>query len=396
MKIKFSALLLFVLTAVMLVAVPVSASTPTDRIDQYTIYVDVNENATVNINYHIEWTVLESDSVGPVSWLKIGIPNTHAYDIFEESDNISYINREGSYVEVHFKDEYYEGETVSFDFRLTQDYMYQVNKLKEGYTVYSFTPGWFDEVPVENLTISWSDEKADSFTPDCLMDNGRYVWTTSLAPGEKYTVSVSYPNDAYQFDLSYDAEEEKKTSFAEILGGIIGVIFIMTFVCGSFALPFLIPYLVMRGFNPKTIKKIERKKVVYFDSCPGCGAVRKDGASECEYCGKSMIQSEEILKEDEIKDTDKDILKMKTDGLYSYKSSPNTFISVHTTRVANPSYKSFVSSGRSGGHSCAHSSCACACACACAGGGRAGCTNKDFYNTNLKLKYLKRKSESKS
>lgn len=35
--------------------------------------------------------------------------------------------------------------------------------------------------------------------------------------------------------------------------------------------------------------------------------------------------------------------------------------------------------------SCAHSSCACAhscaCACACAGGGRAGCSAKDFYNT---------------
>ena len=27
--------------------------------------------------------------------------------------------------------------------------------------------------------------------------------------------------------------------------------------------------------------------------------------------------------------------------------------------------------------------CACACACACAGGGRAGCSMKDFYHTNL-------------
>ena len=37
---------------------------------------------------------------------------------------------------------------------------------------------------------------------------------------------------------------------------------------------------------------------------------------------------------------------------------------------------------RSGGcvrSSCACASCACACACACAGGGRAGCSKKDFY-----------------
>jgi len=43
--------------------------------------------------------------------------------------------------------------------------------------------------------------------------------------------------------------------------------------------------------------------------------------------------------------------------------------------------------------SCA-SSCACvsscACACACAGGGRAGCSKKDFYGTNLRTKNLKK------
>ena len=44
-------------------------------------------------------------------------------------------------------------------------------------------------------------------------------------------------------------------------------------------------------------------------------------------------------------------------------------------------------------HSSCASSCACvsscACACACAGGGRAGCTKKDFYNTKLKVEDLK-------
>lgn len=44
---------------------------------------------------------------------------------------------------------------------------------------------------------------------------------------------------------------------------------------------------------------------------------------------------------------------------------------------------------------CAHSSCACAsscassCACACAGSGRAGCSKKDFYGTNLETKKIK-------
>ena len=48
--------------------------------------------------------------------------------------------------------------------------------------------------------------------------------------------------------------------------------------------------------------------------------------------------------------------------------------------------------------SCAHSSCACAhsscahssCACACAGSGRAGCSLKDFYRTNITTEKLKK------
>lgn len=45
--------------------------------------------------------------------------------------------------------------------------------------------------------------------------------------------------------------------------------------------------------------------------------------------------------------------------------------------------------------SCARSSCACACACACAGGGRAGCSLKDFYHTGLKTNKIKDAIEKK-
>ena len=45
-----------------------------------------------------------------------------------------------------------------------------------------------------------------------------------------------------------------------------------------------------------------------------------------------------------------------------------------------------------GGHS-GGSSCACACACACAGGGRAGCSRKDFYNPNVEVDTIIKKLE---
>ena len=41
--------------------------------------------------------------------------------------------------------------------------------------------------------------------------------------------------------------------------------------------------------------------------------------------------------------------------------------------------------GGSSSSSCVSS---CACACACAGGGRAGCSKKDFYGTNLRTQKL--------
>ena len=46
--------------------------------------------------------------------------------------------------------------------------------------------------------------------------------------------------------------------------------------------------------------------------------------------------------------------------------------------------------------SCVRSSCACAsCACACAGGGRAGCSKKDFYKTNLRTEVIQAELEKK-
>ncbi|MBO4290906.1 MAG: hypothetical protein J5898_03245, partial [Lachnospiraceae bacterium] len=92
-----------------------------------------------------------------------------------------------------------------------------------------------------------------------------------------------------------------------------------------------------------------------------------------------------------------------TNGLYRYNSEADTYLRVLVTPVDIPTtrLRSSRSRGSGGGFSshsssshrssCAHSSCACACACACAGGGRAGCTTKDFYHTNLKLEQIRKR-----
>ena len=105
---------------------------PIDEIQVYQIVVDVNDDASLDMKYHIEWLVLDSSSAvgGPVDWVRIGIPNTHATDFVALSDNISsvYKTTEGGdvFARVDFKKKYSAGEVISFDFKFTQDYMYQI------------------------------------------------------------------------------------------------------------------------------------------------------------------------------------------------------------------------------------------------------------------------------
>ena len=188
---------------------------PTDEILNYDITVSVNDDATLDMTYHIDWKVLESDSLGPVEWVTVGIPNSHyiSYDALTDNiSDISYSSSDGA-IRIDFDDKYYEGEVISFEFKVVQDYMYQVDKFTMGETVYSFTPGWFDGIDVDSLVIKWESDKATSWTPDCLMDGPYLVWDTYLGANETYTISVTYPNDAFGFDMSKTADTDKNSSY---------------------------------------------------------------------------------------------------------------------------------------------------------------------------------------
>lgn len=298
---------------------------------------------------------------------------------------------------IDFDRNYYKDETVVFEFSVVQDYMYQVDKFEEGYTVYDFTPGWFDDITVDEMAVHWSADKAYSWDPSCLTIGGDLVWIKEdMRPGETFSISVTYPNDAYGFDLTKKSEEGA-SSLEDMIYLIIGLLVVVF----SFVIPVVIFFVVIRAisdivyragaaFGSSAQKKITRTKIVYFDSCPGCGAVRGEGREKCEFCGRSLIKSKEVIEEKDIRNKEKEAVNFTTEGEFKYTDSPNTFIRVHYVPVPRPArtYSSSSSRSHSRHSSCAHSSCACACACACAGGGRAGCSTKDFYRTNLRLSLL--------
>ena len=385
-----------------------------DEILNYTITVDVNEDATLHMVYHIDWKVLDSDSEGPLEWVKIGVPNSHHSELKGLSSavkRISGMSQNGeTYARIDLDRAYYAGEVAGIEFELTQDYLYQVDMLAEGETVYRLTPGWFDDIKVDEMTVRWNAAKAISHEPDCTVEGGYYTWRKPLSKGEQYRVSVTYPNDAYGFDTGKEilsgTERSSDGGYSGdgySGGGDGGIAFLGLLVV-------LVPialavFSALSRFNGTANltggdKKITRTKVEYYPVCQGCGAARPEGANNCAYCGRSFIKSEEIVEEKDIPAEEKDLRRKTTNGLYRYSHDPNTYIRVNVINVPRPRpivspgvSHSSRSSGSSHSSSCFHSSCACACACACAGGGRAGCTTKDFYNTDLKLRQLELKKK---
>lgn len=266
-----------------------AASSNLDEIQYYEIKVDVRQDGTLDIRYAIVWEVLsDKNGIEPVSWVDVGIPNEHVDQIQILTDNIKsaeYSSKSGgSYVRIDFKEKYYEGEVISFEFSIHQSYMYL---LDERNTVrYSFTPGWFEDIEIDNLQIEWAIK--DGFTINETDSNEQsstyYIWSyQNLAEGEKVTANVKYNSAGFYVDENMQYKEG--SDGGELLIGLIIVIIIVLIVIAVI-------------------------------SSDGYGGGRGYGG-----------------------------------GVY-----------VHS--------------------SCAHSSCAnsCACACACAGGGRAGCSVKNFYS----------------
>ena len=378
-----------------------------DRIDKYEITVDVNDDATLTMTYRIVWTVLDSDSEGPLSWVVIGLPNDHVADLAPLSatvDSVVLLTEGGCRARVDLDREYYAGETVAFEFSLVQDYMYQVDRFTEGETVYSLTPGWFDDIDVKELTVRWNGGGVLSKTPECTVDpDGFLVWTRALDKGDKFTISVTYPNDAFAFDLGktiesggqiavkYDGAYDNDDRDA-LLGGLIFIAIVVIVLVTKKKISDA-AYGSTANFSGG--KKITRTRIVYYPTCQGCGAARSEGEENCSYCGRSLVKDKEVITEDQIPDSEKELKKVKADGTYTYSGDPHTALRVHVVNVPvrSPSSSSRSSCASSSCACACASSCACACACACAGGGRAGCSAKDFYSTGLKLAQLEAKNK---
>ena len=359
--------LLSLLTALCLCLCLTSAFTDTayagdlDYIQRYDVTVTPNtEDGSLRIQVDFRWEVLEQ---GPVEWLQIGIPNGSIREAEPLTDNILSLSFDNSFMYVTFDRGYDDGEIIEFSYAWTQEYMYT---LGEDLSVsYDYTPGWFDEAHIGEMTVTWntpaeiapagfsvtSEGGWETFSGDNVVYSKKHLshgeqiqvevrypsWPTQLfwensaenLPGDEFY----YPDYDYNDDYYYDDGDDM---FALMLFVIfVIIVFVMISAAASssgYAGGFGTRYVFVHGLWYPAGR----------DGKPRPGSVgtkhkpqppRSSGGS----CGG---------------------------GGFGGGSRGG----------------GFGGGGFGGGSHCAcASSCACACACACAGGGRAGCSAKNLY-----------------
>ena len=200
---KIIIFVIMMLITISLTGITAQAAENLDEIEDYTITVNVREDGTLDIRYDVVWKVL-SDKNGkePVTWVKVGIPNSHVDTVEAITENIEsakYYSSGGDFVRVDLSRKYYKGETFEFSFTIHQSYMYM---LEDNAIKYSFTAGWFEDIEVKHITIRWNKMWVEESTATDVSEDGKYlVWTAENLPeGDHYSTSVRYPMGTFGTD----------------------------------------------------------------------------------------------------------------------------------------------------------------------------------------------------
>ncbi len=174
-----------------------------DVIKEYSIDIEPQEDGTMINTYGIEWCVI-SDAAGPLTWFTIGMPN-ETFDILSYSGDVSAVRPDTSgfdyLMRIDLSRSANAGDCVTANIRVHQFGMaYQYEETGEVF--YQFTPGWFDEVPVERLQVTWSLPSDPALVksidpPPNTQTDSQAVWETKLGEGDRFTVSLFYDQAAF-------------------------------------------------------------------------------------------------------------------------------------------------------------------------------------------------------
>lgn len=303
-------------------------SHPLDHIISYDIWVKTNDDATLDLEYQIKWKVLDSKSEGGVTWVKVGVANKFCTNVVSLSSDIKKIGYTsidgGTYVRCDMVKEFMQGEIIDIHFKCHQTHMFTFMEDSSTKT----------ELTTFKFTPGWFDDIETGLLTVHWEDKNVY-----------YNDAKDYQNGYYIWSTSLGQGQKTSVSVSYDTAVFPNINRDDTYVGPTDEI--------------KTYKFLIAVSVVILVLFVG-------------YTIGRLLSGPSYYK---------------TRGFYP---SGRRFWLFRTfyygvdnrgTRKVNP----YVSSGGSGhsGHSCA-----CACACACAGGGRAGCSKKDFYKGKIKVEDL--------
>ena len=138
-----------------------------DTIHSYTVTVEPRADGTADITYDFDWEVIGGQPDEPLSWVQIGLPNDRVDEFVnltpETVSSVRYMARRGSsFAQVVFVKRYYapdyaaavgQESRVQFAFTVHQSGLFALEP--DGSARYAFTPGWFDDLTIEDLTVRW-------------------------------------------------------------------------------------------------------------------------------------------------------------------------------------------------------------------------------------------------
>ncbi len=343
------------------------AQTATDVIREYHVDLQPQDDGSLINSYTIKWCVLSND-LGPLSDFFVGMPNEKykVMDISGDASNVRSANQGAdTKVNVMLTRPINANECATVTFRIHQQGIAHLDSAK-GEIGFQFIPGWFDEIQIEFLQLTWhlpaESAQLKSISPEPKSrDANQAVWETALQPGKKFTINLLYEQTAFPnfgkqstpvFPLQGGNADNGGTSTTDesgasnmnqtslktsnaLLGGILPVSLV---TCICLILLFIFIVLVIVSVISSGVRSYRGGGTI--------GSPRTGGG------GPVIIP-------------------------FPRTPSSGGIFGGSGTRSSPPS-RSGGGSGLFGGRGSSCACVSCACACACAGGGRAGCSRKGF------------------
>ena len=223
----------------MLLAGAAGADTGTYKIADYQVKLTPRANGIVEIEYYQKWLI----TGGHIPWITVGVPNSQFEFVPGKTGGavkkIAPANEGGwSGVRIDLDRDYTPGQSFEIRFAIQQHRIFSAGE--KDYKL-DFTPGWYDRAPTERLRIEiffFAKMEGIAAKPQPTRVEGQsMIWEKSnLREGEKLTVSVSIPKQAFPGQIA--GSELKSAGGGASMPGALGVlVVILLFMLGH---PFLL------------------------------------------------------------------------------------------------------------------------------------------------------------